>query len=441
MYIPLDHLYHWIAGLAAQPVNIYYFYPHGSKNLENVMEYPLKHNRQALIEARTNFNVFCHDQEPLNYDLYEHANYESWISSFNYNNQSLSQLKQLHNSHMTNLNMAVYGANVNIHDATILVHSEKNSNQVDKYAAAGYLPVHYWAHGVIARDWFRFAQHDPRLCFTNIADKDFLIYARDWSNTREYRLKFLDLVGGAQIDNHSLCYFNPISPTAQYHCADHNFRNSDLSIKNLRLTNYHRAAVDASVSADYSAEDHMTSNISVVLETEFDGQRIHLTEKICRALACGHPFMLAAGPFSLDYLRWYGFKTFEPWFDESYDTVTDSVERLTQLVASMTKFSAMNIKDKQKVLAEVRKIAQFNKQYFFSDAFAKKLRDELIHNLDGAFLQASRTRGQKFLTRLNRWKQIKGDKKMIRHPEQAQHLRLIRQSRLRLGSHNNSRPV
>jgi hypothetical protein len=48
-----------------------------------------------------------------------------------------------------------------------------------------------------------------------------------------------------------------------------------------------------------------------VAETVFD-TRIHLTEKTLRPIACGHPFILAAGPGSLKYLQTYGFRTFSP---------------------------------------------------------------------------------------------------------------------------------
>ncbi len=47
----------------------------------------------------------------------------------------------------------------NIFDQCILLHSEKNSNEIDKYANSGFIPTYYWSHALIARDWFRYAQH------------------------------------------------------------------------------------------------------------------------------------------------------------------------------------------------------------------------------------------------------------------------------------------
>jgi hypothetical protein len=48
-----------------------------------------------------------------------------------------------------------------------------------------------------------------------------------------------------------------------------------------------------------------------------------LTEKALRPIACGQPFILAATPGSLQYLRSYGFKTFSGYIDETYDTIQE----------------------------------------------------------------------------------------------------------------------
>jgi hypothetical protein len=90
----------------------------------------------------------------------------------------------------------------------------------------------------------------------------------------------------------------------------------------------------SAASADYDPNDFINSEISVILETVFDDRRIHLTEKTLKPIACGHPFILAAGPGALEYIRSYGFKTFAPYIDESYDQETDSLKRLEKIEQS-----------------------------------------------------------------------------------------------------------
>jgi hypothetical protein len=127
-----------------------------------------------------------------------------------------------------------------------------------------------------------------------------------------------------------------------------------------------------------------------VLETVFDDQRIHLTEKIFRPIACGHPFILAAGPGSLEYLRSYGFKTFDPWIDESYDKEINSYLRLKKIIQSMIKLIDLNNSE----YSAVKDIAEFNRRHFFSDAFQQQITNELKSNLNTAFEKQKRPRGK-----------------------------------------------
>ena len=92
-----------------------------------------------------------------------------------------------------------------IYDNPILVHSEKQSPEVDKYQSLGFIPVYYWSHAFIALDWFRFANHINQQKKTN---KTFLIYNRAWEGTREYRIKFVDFICEYNLTNHCQTKFN-----------------------------------------------------------------------------------------------------------------------------------------------------------------------------------------------------------------------------------------
>ena len=138
-----------------------------------------------------------------------------------------------------------------------------------------------------------------------------------------------------------------------------------------------------SASADYDACDYQSTAIEVVLETLFDDDRLHLTEKSLRPIACGQPFILAATPGSLAYLRSYGFKTFASIIDESYDTIDNTVQRLAAIVDLMN-----NIKNNPKRLEmyqQLQAIADFNQQRFFSSDFHQQIVDEFKQNFSNGF--------------------------------------------------------
>jgi hypothetical protein len=70
---------------------------------------------------------------------------------------------------------------------------------------------------------------------------------------------------------------------------------------------------------------------------------IFCTEKTYRAIACKHPFILMARPYTLKHLKKFGYKSFDPYIDESYDDILDDNERLIK-IANIVK--TLCLKDK-----------------------------------------------------------------------------------------------
>ena len=381
MSIPLDNLYHWVEGLAQHPVILYVFRPHGSKDIFDLGQFE---NRPSYCDISTPF-VICHDQEPLDFKVHEFA-------------LDLDRLKRLllkrgivddksmdselkFYSHLADfpkfkpnwLSLAMHK-----HDWIVLLHSEQNSDDVEQFSLNGFCTVYHWCHAVIARDWYRFAKHDPRLNQPCI-QKTFLVYCRDWMPTREYRLKFLDLLVSAELVKDCVISTQHINNQG-VHLANYQVQDSRFLVDTQKLLCIPNNNSPSSASADYNVNDINSTAISVVLETVVDGSKIHLTEKILRPIACSHPFILVAGPGSLAYLRRYGFKTFDSIFDESYDQETDTVTRLEMVVDTMQQVQQLTASDWKKI----NEIAEFNKQHFFSEDFINQVTAELQENLSGA---------------------------------------------------------
>lgn len=57
------------------------------------------------------------------------------------------------------------------------------------------------------------------------------------------------------------------------------------------------------------------------------------TEKTYRSIAFKHPFILAHRPHALKTLREMGYKTFDPYIDESYDDIENDWDRLDRIVS------------------------------------------------------------------------------------------------------------
>ncbi len=80
---------------------------------------------------------------------------------------------------------------------------------------------------------------------------------------------------------------------------------------------------------------HMDSFLNIVTETTWNKESIFLTEKIYKPMYMCQPFILFGNPNSLKKLKEYGFKTFDKWWDESYDEELDlniKLEKITKVL-------------------------------------------------------------------------------------------------------------
>jgi hypothetical protein len=377
MSIPIDQLYHYINSIIEtiyqDRVIIYRFYPHGSKKLEDLTQLVPIDNKDWFLCPK----IICADQEPLNYNFY---------------NQEIVNLKSfpLYNLLSTvDSNFPTYGKNFRYQDAFpfdnyILLHSEQRSIDVIKYHNDSYIPVYYWAHALISLDWFRYAQH---VCQKKNVKKTFLIYNRAWSGTREYRLKFVELLIKNNLVNHCQTFCNVVEPELNIHYLCHTFNNPIWKPSHILENCLKPTTAPSTASATFNINDYNSTDIEVVLETLFDDPRLMLTEKILRPIALGQPFILLSTHGSLQYLKDYGFQTFDSVIDESYDQIKDPFNRMQAVIKLMSQVVAWTKEERAEKMSQLQIIADYNRKYFFSDAFFNCVTKELQINLQTALDQ------------------------------------------------------
>jgi hypothetical protein len=412
MSIPIDRLVYYIRDLAQQIHNdfvvVCYFYPHGAKEFENLI----------FLKEPSEYEIFlcpelyCHEQEPLNYKLYENVDRRV------FGQPTVEVLELLKRKNITFPTFNFRGYITSIWDHALILHSEKRSVEVDQYQANQFIPVYYWSHAIIALDWFRYAKHVTQKKQVN---KTFLIYNRAWSGTREYRLRFAELLIHLNLQEHCKTTINPIEPELGIHYQIHKFKNPAWRPQTVLENYFPISNAHSHYSADFTTEDYEATDIEVVLETLFDDSRLHLTEKSLRPIACAQPFILAGTHGSLEYLRSYGFKTFGDVWDESYDLIEDPTERLIQVAELMKQITTWLPHQRERNMAQAQEIANYNKQHFFSDKFFNQITGELKTNLTLAFenLEASNT--SKYL--LERWRIWKSDPELAQFGKKSPEIR------------------
>jgi len=115
--------------------------------------------------------------------------------------------------------------------------------------------------------------------------------------------------------------------------------------------------------------------------TDFDDQLI-FSEKIWKPITNFQPFIYLDDVGALKKLREYGFKTFSPFIDESYDNVIDTEERFVMIEDEINKLCSKPIEEIDEWYWSIEETLKHN-YYLFYNTFIPDLRVKLIDSIGG----------------------------------------------------------
>jgi hypothetical protein len=278
-----------------------------------------------------------------------------------------------------------------IKSAGYLLTSEKNSEKVDILCKEfEWKSLYYFFHGWAALDWYR--GYDKTFLITPLAQrkitKTFLAPNRIVAGERQHRLEMLyHIFKNNMLDNHISCpavcpaenisILDAIKPLiTKYPDIESVFSEQTLPINFAGETDHPMHSCWLSLF-DQCAE----SLLYLVTETVATGRRHHLTEKTFKPIAMGMPFVIVGTRGSLEYLRSYGFRTFEGIWDESYDLAEDNVriERIASLLRSLDELSPQG---KQELFDQCQEVIEHNWNHFYGGGFEAVLWKELNEMLN-----------------------------------------------------------
>jgi hypothetical protein len=94
------------------------------------------------------------------------------------------------------------------------------------------------------------------------------------------------------------------------------------------------------------------------------------------------PFIVVGTAGSLNYLRRYGFKTFDSLWDESYDAEPDDVVRIEKISQLLAELDQLSQTEKQQLFGHASTITQHNYEHFYGGGFEQILWKELTDMLE-----------------------------------------------------------
>jgi len=223
--------------------------------------------------------------------------------------------------------------------------------------------IKYRLHGMTSQeiwnDIFRFPKTIAQ--FKPIDDKH--LYVNLNRMPRTHRLYFLAELINANLFDKGLNSFNLGSHRATAYVVNY---DSNLLPAAEKLDSIKKQLVDKdntpNLAADINVSLYERVFVSITTETIIDDGLLFFSEKVWKPLIVGHPFMLIGPKNGLAKLKEWGFKTFDRWFDESYDTAPTLKEKLTIITNNLKRYENKTVEELAAIRKEMDEICLHNKE-------------------------------------------------------------------------------
>ena len=356
-----ENVYHYLKTIITDP-RVVYLYPFGATQPENIEIIRDDTNPPA---RRGPLFIF-YDQEPL---------------GLNYNSAVFD--------HIVATTRGPY----------ILVSTEKHSAEKDLICERyGFADINYFFHIFAAADWYRGTDFVPNIVppAERQLEKTYITFNRLTSNDRIYRSLFVnELYKNNLLDSGYVSFSKNCPDGGEF---DRNLIEGiakfglDTELVQQAISNIKQLP---ELRIDFTEQDHipnqsmilspmdqlMKSFVFVVTETCFWQSKTHLTEKIFKPVALRMPFILLGCANNLRYFKEYGFKTFDDYWDESYDTIEDPVTRLQAVAQVLKKLCALSVGEQTAMLRDMQSILDHNYNLFNSPEFVRGEWNNLTNSL------------------------------------------------------------
>lgn len=276
----------------------------------------------------------------------------------------------------------------NLHPSRrVLITSETDSDNVDYICKFFNLrPFYYFFHGWASLDWYRgynrtFLIKDPAL---REITTTFISPNRIIGGDRSHRVAMLYYMQRKNLMHNfisapKICPVEnqPIDEIArQFEPAWPDILEtiSDMDLPRLFPEEYVQKMSSCWLDQFELCEKSLFYHVS---ETVYFGRRSHLTEKTFKPIALGMPFVLTAPAHSLQYLKRYGFKTFDSVWDEGYDSVISDEHRISAIAELMKDLDRRSIQEKNELFQQCLPIIKHNWDHFYNGGFETVLWQEL----------------------------------------------------------------
>lgn len=344
-----------------------YLHPFGSTEPTNIEI--MADDRPDLEYHQRGPLIICYDQEPLIWGFNNHL-FDHILKELNIENHTV-----------------------------ILLNTEQESQDKNQFLRRyKFKDCYSFFHVFAAADWYRGYRYDVSITdpLDRTIKKKYITFNRLTGGARSYRSMLVAELANAGLLPHGHISYSDqcpiygdyrknlldavsrynIDPAYAVQCAD----QLDKVSFPLRIDSDSGPIPNGSMILG-AIRENMESFLHIVTETCFWEHKTHLTEKIFKPIIARQPFVLVGPANNLRYLKSYGFRTFDRWWDESYDQLPNPIHRIqavTQIVKDICSRSDQELTD---LLHEMRETLEHNYRLLESGRLLNHAWGELKDNL------------------------------------------------------------
>ena len=202
--------------------------------------------------------------------------------------------------------------------------------------------------------------------------KLFLNYNKSVTN-RSYRIYLLlSLIKNKLTDNGLISFSSKLTKKLfNFHQRNFNVEFDDMIvstatkmtpmfINNFITNDSEKTVSDGFIGQELILYDYRNTFLSLISETLEVGGAVYLSEKTFKPILAGHPFMLISSKNSLKKLKELGYKTFDKWWDESYDACDEYIDRIGMIINELNILKSKSNDELIKLRLEMMEVLKHN---------------------------------------------------------------------------------
>lgn len=267
----------------------------------------------------------------------------------------------------------------------ILITGNYKTVSSDHYLVA----IKNWADTVIPPCSKQFFEEQKHLILSrSIRPKNIVTFMR---KERLFRFHLAKFIYDNNLTDHNIVTFG--KNVSQYYWDRHSKKFDEEFINSLpwqydvdvRFDNNSLDCVLAKTDAEITAYKETYINCVAERSIRYLNYELDISEKIFKPIACLQPFLVFGQPGTLEYMKGLGYKTFDKWWDESYDYMTFESIRFKMLTTLYKKLTLTSKQELAEIMYQAWPVLEHNYYTYCDYVSSGKSNENLLKTIKESF--------------------------------------------------------